>query len=97
VGRASLPNQSTGTQNAVYSVEQGRNVTTHPVTFGTAFTSPPIVFVSFRGNSQGHASIDTVWVKDDVTTTGCNILVADRSNSGAVTLNWFAIQPDTMK
>jgi len=92
----SLTNQSTGTQNADYTVQQQRNVSVHPVSFGTAFTSPPLVFVTFSGNQLGHASISAVWVRDNVTTTGCTLVVADRSGSGGLTLNWFAIQPDSM-
>ena len=88
-----LTGQSTGTQTANYITNQSRNLTKHPVSFATAFTSPPLVFASMEGNNAGHASIDRIWVEDGVTTTGCTIIVAERSGSGAVTLTWYALQP----
>ena len=91
-----LTGQLTGTNNSSYIVSNGRNMTTHPVTFSTAFTSVPLVFaIQGGGNASGHASIDRIWAMDE-TTSGCTIVVAERTGSNGVTLNWFAIQPDTM-
>ena len=91
-----LTNQITGNQNSNYSTSQSRNVTTHGVTFSTAFSAAPIVFTNMTGNASGHASIDYIWTSN-VTTSGCNIIVSDRSGSGGVTLNWFAVQANTMQ
>ena len=88
-----LTGQSVGTSNTNYTTNQSRNITEHPVSFTTAFTSPPLVFPSMEGNGAGHASIDRIWVKEGVTTTGCTIVVAERSSSNNVTLTWYAIQP----
>ena len=89
-----LTGQNTGTSNANYTSNQSRFMTEHPVSFTTAFTSPPLVFPSMEGNASGHASIDRIWVKDgSTTTTGCTIVVAERSGSTVVTLTWYAIQP----
>ena len=87
-----LTNQNTGTNNQNFITSQQRYMTTHPVTFATAFTQPPIVIPNMRGNATGHATIDRIWVEGGVTTTGCNIVVADRSGSGGVHLTWYAIQ-----
>ena len=89
-----LTNQNTGSANANYTTSQDRKITKHAVTFTTAFTQPPIVLPNMRGNAAAHASIDRIWVEDgSVTTTGCNIVVADRSSSNSVKLTWYAMQP----
>lgn len=87
-----LTDQATGTNNADHTVGSSRRMTTHPVTFSTAFTYPPLVFASMAGKNAGHATIDRVWVQDNITTTGCNIVVSERTGSTGVALAYFAIQ-----
>jgi hypothetical protein len=91
-----LINQNTGTANSSYTTNSSRYITTHAVSFNTTFTAAPYVFPTMLGNATAHASIDRIWVTN-VSTSGCDIVVADRSNSNSVTLQWLAIQANTMQ
>ncbi len=88
-----LVNLETGNVATTYVNTQERFVSTHPVSFSTAFTEPPLVFVGMEGNDSGHSSLDRIWVENGATTSGFNIIVSYRAGSDGITLTWYAVQP----
>ena len=66
-------------------------ISTHSVTTGKTFVSTPDYFITMIGNNaSGHTSITNTYIRNK-STTGFDIIVADREGSSGIYFNWLAL------